>query len=86
MIQMGTARHCERYTHTRLMTRFVFHKEAKQSVRDAIKAGISHDLGSESNVDVCVITKNRMDYITPFDEANLNSLKFKWKYLLLFDL
>lgn len=77
MIQMGTARHCERYTHTRLMTRFVFHKEAKKYVRDAIEAGISHDLGSESNVDVCVITKNRMDYITPFDEANLNGQKFK---------
>lgn len=65
MIQMETARHCERYTHTRLMTR-------KKYVRDAIKAGISHDLGSESNVDVCVITKNRMDYITPFDEASHN--------------
>lgn len=80
MIQMGTARHCERYTHTRLMTRFLFHRKKegkKKSVQDAIEAGISHDLGSESNVDVCVITKNRMDYITPFDEANLNGQKFK---------
>ncbi|XP_078324268.1 proteasome subunit beta type-7-like [Crassostrea virginica] len=46
-------------------------EEAKKLVRDAIAAGIFNDLGSGSNVDVCVITKDKVDYIRPFDEANL---------------
>jgi len=45
--------------------------EAMQLVRDAIAAGIFNDLGSGSNVDLCVITKNKVDYIRPYDEANL---------------
>ena len=37
--------------------------EAEQLVRKAIRAGIFNDLGSGSNVDICVITKvSRMDY------------------------
>ncbi|EGD73727.1 proteasome subunit beta type-7 [Salpingoeca rosetta] len=44
--------------------------EAKQLVRDAIAAGIFNDLGSGSNVDLCVITKDGVDYIRPHDEAN----------------
>ncbi|XP_041090373.1 proteasome subunit beta type-7-like isoform X1 [Polyodon spathula] len=44
--------------------------EAKQLVRDAIAAGIFNDLGSGSNIDLCVITKNNVDYIRPHDEAN----------------
>ena len=39
-------------------------------VRDAIAAGIFNDLGSGSNVDLCVITKDGVDYLRPFDEAN----------------
>ena len=31
--------------------------EAEQLVRKAIRAGIFNDLGSGSNVDICVITK-----------------------------
>jgi 20S proteasome subunit beta 2 len=41
-----------------------------QLVRDAIAAGIFNDLGSGSNVDVCVITKDKVDYIRPYDVAN----------------
>lgn len=39
-------------------------------VRDAIEAGIFNDLGSGSNVDLCVITKDKVDYIRPFKECN----------------
>ena len=46
-------------------------EEGKQLVRDAIAAGIFNDLGSGSNVDVCVIKKGAVEYIRPFDKANL---------------
>uniref|UniRef100_A0A8C9W1M3 Proteasome subunit beta n=1 Tax=Scleropages formosus TaxID=113540 RepID=A0A8C9W1M3_SCLFO len=45
-------------------------EEAKQLVRDAIAAGIFNDLGSGSNIDVCVITKGKVDYLRPHDEPN----------------
>ena len=44
--------------------------EAKTLVADAIRAGIFNDLGSGSNVDICVITKDKVDYIRPYDVAN----------------
>jgi 20S proteasome subunit beta 2 len=44
--------------------------EAKQLVRDAIAAGIFNDLGSGSNIDLCVITKGKAEMIRPFDVAN----------------
>jgi len=45
-------------------------EEAMHLVKDAIRAGIFNDLGSGSNVDVCVITKDKVDYIRPFEESN----------------
>lgn len=49
-------------------------------VADAIRAGVFNDLGSGSNVDVCVIRNNQVrgpvfdsrsvDYIRPYDVAN----------------
>jgi 20S proteasome subunit beta 2 len=45
-------------------------KEAVQLVRDAIAAGIFNDLGSGSNVDICIITADKTEYIRPFDVAN----------------
>jgi 20S proteasome subunit beta 2 len=45
--------------------------EAMQLVRDAIAAGIFNDLGSGSNIDLCVITKDKTDYLRTFDEANV---------------
>ena len=45
-------------------------KEGMQLVRDAIAAGIFNDLGSGSYVDLCVITKDKVEYLRPFDEAN----------------
>lgn len=46
-------------------------EEGKKLVRDAIAAGIFNDLGSGSNIDLCVITKSDAQYLRPYDEANL---------------
>lgn len=55
--------------------------EAKQLVRDAIAAGIFNDLGSGSNVDLCVITARRTQYIRPFEIANEKGKRSKeYKY------
>lgn len=45
-------------------------EEAKQLVRDAIAAGIYNDLGSGSNIDLCVISKSKLDFLRPYDVAN----------------
>lgn len=45
-------------------------EEAKQLVSEAIQAGIFNDLGSGSNVDMCVIKKGSIKYIKPYFEAN----------------
>lgn len=49
--------------------------EAKQLVQDAIAAGIFNDLGSGSNIDVCVITKGKVDYIRPHNEASKKGVR-----------
>ncbi|XP_053551808.1 proteasome subunit beta type-7 [Bombina bombina] len=57
-------------------------EEAKQLVRDAIASGIFNDLGSGSNIDLCVITKNKVDYIRPHDQANKKGVRtgsYKYK-------
>lgn len=43
--------------------------EAMQLVTDAISAGVFNDLGSGSNVDLCVITRDKVDYIRPQKQA-----------------
>ncbi|KAI7799180.1 proteasome 20S subunit beta 13a [Triplophysa rosa] len=48
-------------------------EEAKLLVRDAIHAGIMNDLGSGSNVDLCVIRRNGAEYIRPFESSNYKS-------------
>uniref|UniRef100_UPI00358EF5C0 proteasome subunit beta type-7-like n=1 Tax=Myxine glutinosa TaxID=7769 RepID=UPI00358EF5C0 len=45
-------------------------EEAKTLVRDAIASGIFNDLGSGSNIDLCVITRDKIDYLRPYEEAN----------------
>lgn len=55
--------------------------EGIQLVRDAIAAGIFNDLGSGSNVDICVIKKSGVSYKRTYEEANKkgvrqNSYKF----------
>ena len=42
-------------------------EDAVQLVRDAIAAGIVGDLGSGSNVDICVITEHKAQLLRPFD-------------------
>jgi len=46
-------------------------EDAKQLVRDAIAGGIFNDLGSGSNVDLCIITKDGANYLRPYDVANV---------------
>lgn len=43
-------------------------QEAKQLVRDAIAAGIFSDLGSGSNVDLCVINQAQVDHLRGYDK------------------
>ncbi|KAJ8367033.1 hypothetical protein AAFF_G00333700 [Aldrovandia affinis] len=43
-------------------------EEAKQLVRDAVTAGIFSDLGSGSNVDLCVITQAGVQYLRTYDQ------------------
>ncbi|KAI9474651.1 proteasome core particle subunit beta 2 [Coemansia sp. RSA 989] len=45
-------------------------EEAVEMVKDAIEAGIFNDLGSGSNVDVCVITKDNVEYIRGHSQPN----------------
>jgi len=57
-------------------------EEAKQLVKNAIRAGIFNDMGSGSNVDLAVITKGKVDYLRPFDEANVKGVRqgnYKYK-------
>ncbi|KAK7895821.1 hypothetical protein WMY93_021146 [Mugilogobius chulae] len=57
-------------------------EQAKQLVRDAIAAGIFNDLGSGSNIDLCVINKSKVDYLRPHDEANKKGVRtgdYKYK-------
>ena len=38
---------------------------------DAIRAGVFNDLASGSNVDLCVIRKNNVEYLRPYDTASI---------------
>lgn len=47
-------------------------EEGKKLVRDAIAAGIFNDLGSGSNVDLCVIRNTGpAQYLRTYEEANV---------------
>ncbi|XP_044267960.1 proteasome subunit beta type-7-like [Tribolium madens] len=50
-------------------------EEGVKLVRDAIAAGIFNDLGSGSNVDVCIIRKGSVDYRRTYDEANKKGVR-----------
>lgn len=45
-------------------------EEAFNLVVKAIEAGVYHDLGSGSNVDVCVIKKGKVEYSRPVKSDN----------------
>jgi len=44
--------------------------EAMQLVRDGIAAGVFNDLGSGTNIDLCIITDGNLEYLRPYDEPN----------------
>lgn len=50
-------------------------EEAIKLVRDAIAAGVFNDLGSGSNVDICVIKKGAVQYLRTYEEANKKGVK-----------
>lgn len=43
-------------------------EEAKNLMRDTIAAGIFTDLGSGSNVDLCIITQAGVEFLRGFDQ------------------
>ena len=45
-------------------------EEAKEIVARSIRAGIFNDLGSGSNVDLCVITADKVDYLRNYECPN----------------
>lgn len=49
--------------------------EAKKLVRDAIAAGVFNDLGSGSNIDLCVIKKDGAQMIRPHEIANIRGVR-----------
>ncbi|KAL3318962.1 Proteasome subunit beta type-7 [Cichlidogyrus casuarinus] len=54
-------------------------EEAIKLARDAIASGIFNDMGSGSNVDICVITKNKTDFLRNYDvvvHKGVRSLKY----------
>jgi 20S proteasome subunit beta 2 len=57
-------------------------EEGKQLVRDAIASGIFNDLGSGSNVNLCVIRKGSVDYLRPYDEANAKGKRLVFIHVL----
>merc|ERR1712226_775544 len=48
---------------------------AKQLAKDAISAGIFNDLGSGSNVDLCVIKKDSTEYLRTFASENAKGVR-----------
>lgn len=45
-------------------------EEAKKLVSEAIAAGVFNDLGSGSNIDLCVISKSKLDFLRPYAVPN----------------
>lgn len=45
-------------------------EDAKKLVSEAIAAGIFNDLGSGSNIDLCVISKSKLDFLRPYSVPN----------------
>lgn len=50
-------------------------EEGKKLVRDAIAAGVFNDLGSGSNIDLCIITKGKVDYLRNYEIANKRGVR-----------
>ncbi|XP_074469570.1 proteasome subunit beta type-7-like [Sebastes fasciatus] len=56
-------------------------EKAKELVCLAIHAGIMSDLGSGNNIDICVITRQGVDYIRPYQVSEYkDNRKMKYRY------
>ena len=56
-------------------------EEAKKLVRDAIAAGVFNDLGSGSNIDLTIITKDKATELRGYEIANVRGPRFNdYKY------
>ncbi|KAH0514619.1 Proteasome subunit beta type-7 [Microtus ochrogaster] len=53
-------------------------EEAKKLVSEAVAAGIFNDLGSGSNIDLCVISKSKLDFLRPYSVPNKKGTRFGW--------
>ncbi len=56
-------------------------EEAKELIVKAIEAGIYHDLGSGSNVDLCVITKGKVEFFRNYVSKNKKMFAPKEPYV-----
>merc|ERR1711988_1180238 len=54
--------------------------EAKELVKDAIFAGIFNDLGSGSQCDLCVITRDKTDFLRGYAKPNERSFKRQYHF------
>ncbi|MBN3312617.1 PSB7 protein, partial [Atractosteus spatula] len=55
--------------------------DAKRLVRDAVHAGVMSDLGSGSNIDLCVITRAGVEYLRPYEESQYKDTRQRrYKY------
>lgn len=52
-------------------------EEAKELIVSAIEGGIYHDLGSGSNIDLCVIQKGKVDYYRNYVTKNKKTFSMK---------
>uniref|UniRef100_A0A8C5KSK5 proteasome endopeptidase complex n=1 Tax=Jaculus jaculus TaxID=51337 RepID=A0A8C5KSK5_JACJA len=51
-------------------------EEANQLVSEAISVGILNDLGSGSNIDLCVISKSKLGFLRPYSVPNKKGTRF----------
>lgn len=55
-------------------------EEAKELVKDAIFAGIFNDLGSGSSCDLCVITKDKTEFLRGYAKPNERTFKRQYHF------
>merc|ERR1711865_1070397 len=55
-------------------------EDAKELVKDAVFAGIFNDLGSGSSCDLCVITKDKTDFLRGYAKPNERTFKRQYHF------
>nr|XP_040045244.1 proteasome 20S subunit beta 13a [Gasterosteus aculeatus aculeatus] len=51
--------------------------KAKELVRAAIHAGVMNDLASGNNIDICVLTREGVDYIRPYQVSQYKDKRYE---------